>query len=60
MCLARIIHDGSWRNRAVALRDEHADPPETEAYLTQYVEAARGEPARRRACRSSESGSVHE
>ncbi len=24
--LARIIHDGSWRNRAVALRDGHAEP----------------------------------
>jgi mRNA interferase MazF len=24
--LARIIHDGSLRNRAVALRDRHAEP----------------------------------
>ena len=24
--LARIIHDGSLRNRAVALRDGHAEP----------------------------------
>jgi len=26
MTLTRIIHDGSSRNRAVALRDRHANP----------------------------------
>jgi len=31
--LARIIHDGSSRNRAVALRDGHAEPRGPEAYL---------------------------
>ena len=43
-----MIHDGSSRNRAVASRDGHAEPRESEAYLKQYVEVARGEPARRR------------
>ena len=47
--LARIIHDGSSRNRAVAKRDGHAEPHEAEAYLKQYVEAAQGEPASRHA-----------
>ena len=45
--IARIIHDGSSRNRAVAKRDGHAESHEAEAYLKQYVEAARGEPVRR-------------
>ena len=31
--LAHIIHDGSSRNRAVALRDGHAEPRDPEAYL---------------------------
>jgi len=31
--LARITHDGSSRNRAVALRDRHAEPRDSEAYL---------------------------
>ena len=31
--LARIIHDGSWRNCAVALRDGHAESRGPEAYL---------------------------
>ena len=44
----RIIHHGSWRNCAVALRDGHAEFQGTEAYLKQYVEVARSEPARRR------------
>ena len=30
--LARIIHDGSWQNRAVALRDGHAEPRDPDAY----------------------------
>ena len=46
--LACIIHDGSSRNRAVASREGHAEPRENEAYLKQYVEVARGEPARQR------------
>ena len=63
--LARIIHDGSSRNRAVAKRDGHAEPHEAEAYLKQYVEAARGEPARRHAGGSQRrmrdwSRSIHE
>ena len=29
---ARIIHDGSSRNRAVALRDGHAEPRDPDAY----------------------------
>ncbi len=44
--LARIIHDDSRRNRQDARRDGRAEPREAEAYLTQYVEATRGEPAR--------------
>ena len=48
LTLARIIHDGSWRNCEVALRDGHAEPRGTEAYLNQYVEVRRGEPVRRR------------
>ena len=39
--LARLIHDGAWR-------DGYAEPQETEAYLERYVEAARGKSARRR------------
>ncbi len=31
--LTHIIHDGSSRNRAVALRDGHAEPRSPEAYL---------------------------
>jgi hypothetical protein len=44
--LAHIIHDGSSRNRQDAKRDGRAEPREAEAYLKQYVEAVRGEPAR--------------
>jgi regulator of protease activity HflC (stomatin/prohibitin superfamily) len=44
--LAHIIHDGSSRNRQDATRDGRAEPREAEAYLKQYVEAARGEAAR--------------
>ena len=63
--LARIIHDGSSRNRRVAMRRTHclcdplqdtsngspgngyphAESRRAEAYLKQYVEATRGEPA---------------
>ena len=43
---ARIIHDGSSRNRAVASRDGRAEPRGTEAYWNQYVEGLSGEPAR--------------
>ena len=44
--LARIIHDGSSRNRQDAMRDGHAERRGTKAYLKQYVEVARSEPAR--------------
>ena len=43
--LARIIHDGSWRNRAVATRDRRAEPRGREAYLKRYVDRLNGEPA---------------
>ena len=43
--LARIIHDGSSRNRAVAKRDRRAEPRGREAYLKQYVARPNGEPA---------------
>jgi hypothetical protein len=42
---ARIIHDGSSRNRAVATRDGRAEPRGREAYLKQYVDRLNGEPA---------------
>jgi hypothetical protein len=45
--LARIIHDGSLRNRGVAQRDGQAQPERTEAYLKQYAEGLSGEHARR-------------
>ena len=56
LSIARIIHDSSSRNRVVAWpsasprgeRDGHVEPRETDAYLKQYVEATRGEHARRR------------
>ena len=44
--LARITHDGSWRNCGVASRDGRAEPRGTEAYWKQYVEGLNGEPAR--------------
>ena len=44
--LARIVHDGSSRNHAVASRDGRAEAGDPEAYLKQYVEGASGEPAR--------------
>ena len=43
--LARIIHDGSSRNRAIARRDRRAEPRGREAYLKQYVDRLNGEPA---------------
>ena len=43
--LTRIIHDGSSRNRAVAMRDRRAEPRGREAYLKQYVDRPSGEPA---------------
>jgi hypothetical protein len=52
--LARIVHDGSWRNRAVALRDGHAEPRGPEAYLCSTLrERAASLPPK--ASRSSES-----
>ena len=50
--LAHIIHDGSSRNRQVARRDGHAERRGTEAYLKQYVEVRRGEPARQAAVKA--------
>jgi hypothetical protein len=44
--LTRIIHDGSSRNCEDATRDGRVEPQEAETYLKQYVETARGEPAR--------------
>jgi hypothetical protein len=43
--LARIMHDGSSRNRAVATRDRSAEPRGRETYLKQYVDRSNGEPA---------------
>ena len=43
---ARIIHDGSSRNRAVAKRDGRAETRGREAYLKQYVDRPSGESAR--------------
>ena len=41
-----MIHDGSSRNRQDAMRDGHAERRGTKAYLKQYVEVTRSEPAR--------------
>ena len=43
--LARIIHDGSLRNRAVVRRDRRAEPRGRKAYLKQHVDRPSGEPA---------------
>src|SRR5580765_2739245 len=43
---ARIIHDGSSRNRAVGKRDRRAEPRGREAYLKQYVDQLSSERAR--------------
>ena len=43
--LARIIHDGSMRNRAVAKRERRAESRGRKAYLKQYVDRQSGEPA---------------
>src|SRR5437667_12879774 len=51
--LACTIHDGSWRNRAVASRDGRVEPRRREAYSRQYVDRLSGEPARLRACPGS-------
>ncbi len=40
-----MIHDGSSRNRAVAMRDRRAEPRGREAYLKQYVDRLSGESA---------------
>src|SRR2546428_10296920 len=44
--LARIIHDGSSRNRAVASRDGRAEARGREAYSLQYGDRLSGEPGR--------------
>ena len=43
---ARMIHGGSLRNCGDAKRDGRVEPREAEAYLKEYVEVGRGEPAR--------------
>src|SRR2546427_3461166 len=43
--LARIIHDDSSRNRAVASRDGRAEARGREAYSLQYGDRLSGEPA---------------
>ena len=59
--LARIIHDGSSGNRAVATRDRRAEPRGSQSYLKQCVDRPSGEPACLdahhcvQACRSGES-----
>ncbi len=44
--LARIIRDGSLRNRPVASRDGRVEPRGREVYSLQYVDRLSGEPAR--------------
>ena len=44
--LIRIIHESPSRNHRDASRDGRAEILGAEAYSKQYVEAARGEPAR--------------
>ena len=44
--LARIIHEGSSRNRGDTMRDGRVEARGPEAYLKQYVEGPSGEPAR--------------
>jgi hypothetical protein len=46
MASAHILHDGSSRNHEVAKRDGRVEPRGAEAYLKQYDEGLRGEPAR--------------
>jgi hypothetical protein len=41
----RIVHDGSSRNRAVALREEHAESRSPEAYFDTSRERAASLPA---------------
>jgi hypothetical protein len=43
--LARIIHDGSSRNRAVVKRDRREELRGRDAYLKRYVDRLSGEPA---------------
>src|SRR6266852_7074258 len=42
---AHIIHGGSSQNRAAAFRDRHAEPRRTDAYMSQYDEELKVEPA---------------
>ena len=42
--LARMIHDGSSRNRRVTWRDRRAEPGRTRSVLVQYVEGPRASP----------------
>lgn len=49
---AHIIHGGSSQNFAAAFRDRHVEPRRTDAYMSQYDEELKGEPACQQACRS--------
>ena len=53
--LARIIHDGSSRNRAVALRDGHAEPRDPRGVLEQSRRGGEQRACQPKARRSSES-----
>jgi len=52
---SHIIHGGSSQNRAAAFRDRHAKPRRTDAYLNEYDEELKGEPACQQAYRSGRS-----
>ena len=55
---AHIFHGGSSQNRAAAFRDRHAEPRRTDAYMSQYDEELKVEPACQQACRSSGSATA--
>jgi hypothetical protein len=57
---AHIFHGGSSQNRAAAYRDRHAEPRRTDAYMSQYDEELKVEPACQQACRSSGSATAAE
>ena len=57
---AHIFHGGSSQNRAAAFRDRHAEPRRTDAYMSQYDEELKVEPACQQACRSSGSATAAE
>ena len=57
---AHIFHGGSSQSRAAAFRDRHAEPRRTDAYMSQYDEELKVEPACQQACRSSGSATAAE